>query len=152
MKNQTVRNIFEVFTMFIVLGAVAMAMMLSVGCARPVPEKGEQGIAGANGVDGHDGLNGRDGRDGVDGHDGATGPQGPQGADGQIATVVKLCPGAPSYGHFIEVALCINNKLFGVYSANGGFMTELPPGNYSSSGIGSACNLTVLPNCVVQPL
>jgi hypothetical protein len=78
------------------------------------------------------------------------GERGPTGADGTTITIVQLCPGHTTYpSTFLEVAMCINNKLYGVYSANGGFMTELPPGNYSSNAIGSACNLTVLANCMV---
>ena len=81
---------------------------------------------------------------------GATGATGPSGADGTAFTVVQLCPGVPSYpGTFIETALCIDNQLYAVYSANDGFLTLLTPGSYSSDGIGSSCNLTVLPNCVV---
>ncbi len=87
------------------------------------------------------------------GSDGAVGKQGPAGQDLVPVTVVKLCPGATTYPSvFVEVGLCINNKLWGVYSANGGFLTELSPGNYSSNAIGSACNLKILPNCVVEAL
>ncbi len=105
-------------------------------------------VPGPKGEQGAPGQNGQDGRDGIDGQDGA---QGPSGADGQPATVVQLCPGTTSYpGVFVEVALCINNELYGVYSANGGFLTKLPQGNYYSNGIGSACNFTVLSNCQIE--
>jgi len=64
-------------------------------------------------------------------------------------TVVQLCPGVPSYpGVFVEVAFCINNELYAVYSSPV-FLTLLTPGAYSSTAIGSACNLTVEPGCVV---
>lgn len=110
----------------ILLIALAIALV-SAGCAKP-----------------------KDGEPGLPGERGPVGPQGPAGADGQLATVVKLCPGTTAYpAVFVEVALCINNGLYGVYSANGGFLTYFPPGNYSSAGIGSSCNLTVLPNCLV---
>lgn len=104
-------------------------LLFLLSLAACAPEKGEPGKAGA------------------------PGQVGPPGADGQPARVVKLCPGVTAYpGVFVEVALCINNSLFGVYSANGGFLTELPPGTYSSNAIGSACNLLVLPNCKVEVL
>lgn len=119
---------------------ILLTLTMVVACRGP---RGDQGIQGLPGI-------GETGPAGRDGNDGATGPQGPAGADGQIATVVPLCPGVSSYpGVFVEAALCINNQLYGVYSANGGFLTELPPGNYTSNAIGSACNLTVQPNCVV---
>ena len=78
------------------------------------------------------------------------GVAGPAGADGRIATVVPLCPGVSNYGTFVEVGMCINGQLYAVYSANGGFMTLLAPGNYASNAIGSACNLTVHSNCIVS--
>lgn len=101
---------------------------------------------------GRDGLHGELGERGPKGDSGDTvvGPAGPRGADGEIAEVIQLCPGTSTYGVFVEVALCINSKLYAVYSANGGFLTYLAPGNYASNAIGSACNLTVLPNCRVQ--
>lgn len=127
---------------------------------------GASGVNGSNGSDGHDGINGQDGQNGADGSNGqngsdgqdgapgATGPQGPTGpagSPGTQITVVTLCPGVTSYpGVFVEIALCMNNNLYGVYSANGGFLTYFPPGNYSSNGIGSSCNLTIQPNCIVS--
>lgn len=81
---------------------------------------------------------------------GDPGVQGPKGADGTTITLVQLCPGVSNYGTFIEVAMCIDDNLYGVYSANNGFLTYLPPGNYTSNAIGSACNLTIQPHCVVS--
>lgn len=80
------------------------------------------------------------------------GPPGPAGLDGTDASIgiVQLCPGVSTHSVFVEIALCINNDLYAVYSAHGGFMTYLAPGGYSSNGIGSACNFTVSPNCVVS--
>ena len=64
--------------------------------------------------------------------------------DGTLVTPVKLCTGTTSYPNvFVEYAFCIENKLYGVYSVNGGFMSYLPDGTYSSNAIGSACTLTV---------
>lgn len=101
---------------------------------------GDNGINGKDGQDGSDGIDGIQGPPGAPGDNGATGPA---GADGTLITLVKLCPGTPSYGTFIEFGMCIEGKLYGVYSANGGFLAYLPDGAYLSNGIGSACNLTV---------
>lgn len=132
-------------------------LALMVSMAACAPRKGDKGDTGATGATGQTGTigptgpagnNGNDGVDGTNGHDGATGPR---GADGAIATVLQLCPGYSNYGTFVETALCINNQLYGVYSANGGFLTLLAPGRYTSNGIGSACSFSVLPDCVVTP-
>lgn len=93
------------------------------------------------------------GEKGDKGSVGAVGPAGPQGVPGvsNITSIVPLCPNTPAYGQvYTEVALCINNQLYAVYSANGGFLTLLTPGTYSSNAIGSRCNLIVAPNCVVR--
>lgn len=87
------------------------------------------------------------------GSDGMPGPQGLQGDAGQDATpvaMVQLCPGVTTYPSvFVEYAACIGNKLYGVYSANGGFLAYLPEGTYTSNAIGSSCNLTIGPNCQI---
>lgn len=119
-----------------------------------VGAKGDTGAPGQS-IVGPKGDTGDKGDDGVAGNDGAkgdTGETGPKGEDGEIATVVQLCPGTSNYGVFVETALCINNKLYGVYSIHGGFLTYLAPGNYSSNGVGSACNFSVLPDCIVEVL
>lgn len=91
------------------------------------------------------------GPQGPQGATGATGLQGPPGANGTQITVIQFCPGTPSYpSTFPEVGLCINEQIYAVYSANDGFLTLVTPGYYASNAIGSACNFTVLPNCVVQ--
>lgn len=101
--------------------------LLLGACSQP-------GAPGVNGVDGKNGLNGTNGSN---------------GADANPVTIVQLCPDITTYpGVFVEVALCIQGKLYGVYS-NPVFMTELPPGNYASAAIGSACNLTIGENCVI---
>lgn len=92
---------------------------------------------------------------------GATGPagesikgeKGDRGEDGQDAevSIVKLCPGVTTYpSKFVEIAFCFDGKLYGTYSTNGGFSTELPPGNYSSNGIGSSCSFKIKANCIVE--
>lgn len=74
------------------------------------------------------------------------------GANSTPITVVQLCAGiTPSYpSTFPEVALCLNNQLYGVYSTNGGFLSLLTPGSYSSDGVNASCTLTVGPNCAVS--
>lgn len=102
----------------------------------PKGEKGDAGEAGDTGPVGPSGP---------------VGPQGLPGIDGTSVTVVKLCPGTTVYpSKFVEVAFCINSKLYAVYSQNGGFETEIPPGSYGSNGINANCNFVVLPNCNVQ--
>lgn len=99
---------------------------------------------GPEGIPGRD-IKGDPGKNGVDGQS-ITGPQGQQGNPGVDATpvtIVPLCPGVSNHNVFVEVGICLNGKLYGVYSANGGFMTYLADGSYNSNAIGSACNLTV---------
>lgn len=74
---------------------------------------------------------------------GTAGVNGSNGTNATPITVVNLCPGVSNYDAFVEVGLCISGKLYGVYSSQGGFMTYLADGNYSSNAIGSACSLTV---------
>src|SRR5260221_12011066 len=114
-----------------------------VGC---VENQGPRGLVGAQGAKGDPGLT----VVGPQGPTGASGSDGYDGVDLTPVTIVNLCPGIPSYpGVFVEVAICLQGQLFGVYSANGGFLTLLSPGNYSSNAIGSACDLTISPNCIV---
>lgn len=60
-------------------------------------------------------------------------------------TIVQLCQSCtPSYPSvFPEVVLCINGGLTGVYSQNGGFLSDLPNGAYTSDGINCSCNFTI---------
>lgn len=129
-------------TATVVFGLLVLALTLgTVGCA-----KGDRGDVGATGSVGSQGVAGNDGSTGsvgATGPRGEVGPSGTNGADGQPAQVVALCPGVSTYGTFVEVALRINGKLYAVYSANGGFLTYLAPGAYSSNAIGSACSFTV---------
>lgn len=119
----------------VILSVIGAALVCS--CAGHTGGQGVQGVAGTPGQNGNDG---------------ATGPQGEtgtKGADGGSATIIQLCPGVSTHAVFVEVALCLNNELYAVYSANGGFLTYLAPGAYTSNGIGSACNLTVHENCII---
>ncbi len=106
-----------------------------LGCGR-----GPAGPSGADGVS----------ITGAKGEVGSTGPQGAPGSDASSVTVVELCPGVTTYpSTFVEIAFCAQGKLYGTYSAHGGFSTELPPGTYSSHGINSDCTFTVGANCMV---
>jgi hypothetical protein len=122
---------------------IALALFL-VSCAGPKGDKGDSII-------GPKGEIGSVGPTGLPGEVGPIGPQGPAGEDITPITVVKLCPGTTTYpGTYVEVAFCLGGKLYAVYSANGGFESEIPPGNYHSDGIGNSCNFTVGENCEVS--
>jgi hypothetical protein len=109
--------------------ALILALVLS-GCGQ-----GHVGPAGSNGQAGQKGD---------------TGEAGPIGAPGTSITVVKLCPGVTVYpSKFVEVAFCIGDALYGTYSANDGFSSELPPGTYLSNGINASCNVTIGAHCAV---
>jgi hypothetical protein len=100
---------------------------------------------------GPEGAPGASGERGPIGSPGPKGSDGSQGIPGTSIGIVELCPGSTTYpSTFIEVAFCINGVLYGTYSANGGFSTELPPGTYNSNGINSTCTFTILPGCVIQ--
>lgn len=118
-----------------------------VGPSGPQGEKGDPGIQGLQGIQGAVGPQGIQGVMGPQGVQGIIGPQGIPGVPGNpgtLVTFVKLCPGSSSYPTvFIEYALCVNNSLFAVYSANGGFGILVPDGYYTSNGIGSSCNFHV---------
>ena len=86
---------------------------------------------------------------------GAQGPAGQTGAPGvdtSPISVVQLCTSCvPTYPSvFAEVAYCIDGSLYATYSANGGFTTEIPPGAYSSDGVGCSCSFTVEAGCIVM--
>ncbi len=75
---------------------------------------------------------------------------GTPGINGTVITPIQLCQGTTVYpSTFVEVGFCIQNKLYAVYSANNGFLTEVVPGAYTSNAIGSRCDLTVQNNCVI---
>lgn len=116
------------------LMAVLMLTLMSA-CAGPKGDTGEQGPQGPSGAPGAVG---------------ATGNTGPAGQNGSTITLVQLCPGTPTYPTtFIEFAFCVNNNLYAVYSANDGFETILPPGEYESNGIGSRCDFQVISGCQI---
>lgn len=72
--------------------------------------------------------------------------------NGSIMKPVQFCANSiPSYPTtFPEIGFCIDNNLYAVYSANGGFLVLVTPGTYSSNGINSSCTFTVLSGCVIQ--
>jgi hypothetical protein len=87
---------------------------------------------------------------GTTGATGATGLQGPTGANGTIVTAAQFCPGSTSYpNEFNEVGFCIGGNIYAVYSTNDGFLSEVPPGEYSSDGVNSSCTFTIGSNCQV---
>jgi hypothetical protein len=107
-------------------------------------------LNGTNGTNGTNGVNGSNGANGSNGSNGTNGVNGTNGTNGTVVAPIQLCPGAVTYpSNFPEFGFCINNVLYGVYSANGGFLTEIAPGNWSSNGIGNSCNFTVAAGCVV---
>jgi hypothetical protein len=102
---------------------LSAAMLCLMGCGQ-----GPQGVPGTNGSNGTDGT------------------------PGTAFTIVQFCPNVvPTYPTtFPEVGFCIQGSLYAVYSANDGFLTEIPPGTYTSNAVGSACNFTVAANCAVS--
>lgn len=104
------------------------------------PKNGHDGSTGAAGQQGRPGIQGQQGNQG---QTGAQGAQGLAGADGTVITMVKLCPGTPSHTVFVEYAMCVNGQLYGVYSANSGFLALLSDGAYTSDGIGADCSLAI---------
>lgn len=91
----------------------------------------------------NNGVNGATGAQGVAGVQGVAGANGTAGT--QI-TPVEFC----GHGYvatypsmFPEYGLVIDGVMFGVYSANGGFLSPLPPGVYSSNGINASCTFTI---------
>jgi hypothetical protein len=82
---------------------------------------------------------------------GNPGSNGSQGTPGTVITPVQFCNGfTQSYPNtFAESGICINGNIWGVYSLNGGFLAELPPGTYSSDGVNASCTFTIKANCVI---
>jgi len=86
----------------------------------------------------------------LNGANGTNGTAGASGTNGTVITPVQFCPGTGSYpSTFPEVAFCINNNLYAVYSENDSFLTEILPGTWRSDGINSSCIFTVAADCKV---
>ncbi len=110
--------------------------------------RGPEGVQGGKGDVGIPGTPGQS----IVGPIGPAGMNGLNGQDGTIVTPVKLCSEAPSYPSvFPEYALCLQGILYGVYSTHGGFLAELPNGDYNSHAVGSTCNLHIS-GCTVTEL
>ena len=128
-----------------------MALLIFWGCGQDnspivgVGPAGPQGPAGANGQNGSQGPQGVAGATGATGAQGVAGATGVAGTNGTTITPVQLCQACQSVypTTFPESALCINNRLYGVYSVNDGFLALLPDGAYSSDGINCSCNFTI---------
>ena len=99
---------------------------------------------GTDGATGATGATGSQGPTGPQGNPGNTGPQGAPGTPGTQIQMVQFCPGTPSYpSTFPEYGIKIGTQIWAVYSANGGFLTYIPPGQYLSNAVGSSCTFTV---------
>ena len=87
----------------------------------------------------------------LNGSSGTNGTNGSNGTNGTVVSPIQFCSGTGSYASatFPEVGFCIGGNLYAVYSTNGGFLTEVLPGNWYSDGINSSCSFTVAANCVV---
>jgi hypothetical protein len=75
------------------------------------------------------------------------GSDGQNGSPGTVVAPIKFCHAscaATSYpNNFPEVGFKIDGKIWAVYSKNGGFLTEIVPGRYSSQGVGCSCTFVV---------
>lgn len=136
-----------------------LVLLILTSCSGPRGDMGSQGIPGQsctttpvqNGVTitcpgslPVTVYNGVNGLPGATGGIGPTGAQGPAGSPGTVITPVVFCPGVTVYPTvFLEYGLCISGTLYAVYSANNGFLVELPDGEYQSNAIGSSCDFTV---------
>lgn len=100
-------------------------------------------VPGPQGNAGKDGTNGTNGNDG---HDGAP------GTPGTVITHVQLCASCVAHYPDVlpEVAECADGKLYGVYSALGGYEFNLITGFYTSNAIGCGCTVYVS-GCTVTP-
>jgi hypothetical protein len=80
------------------------------------------------------------------------GTNGTDGTNGTVVTPIQFCPGfTQTYpSTFAESGFCINGVMYGVYSAYGGFLAELPPGTYRSDGVHAKCVFTLGPNCQLE--
>lgn len=157
----------------------ACARRGDTGAQGPSGNQGPIGVPGVNGSNGEAGPTGNQGpqgpscsvsttmagalitcpdgtssliTNGQQGVQGAQGQQGVSGTPGSVVTPIQFCSNVtPSYpSTFPESGFCINNQMYGVYSANDGFLALLPPGAYRSNAIGNSCNFTITDNCGVN--
>lgn len=142
--------------------------VVNIGSTTTVICNGQNGSNGNNGAPGSDGSscsvqqivtgaiiscsNGTSAyiANGLEGPRGEVGSPGADAPPSASVTIIPLCNATTTYPTvFSEVALCLNNKLYAVYSENNGFLSLIPPGNYVSNGHGNSCSLAVGPNCSV---
>ncbi len=123
----------DVLIAALIIFCIIFASLFIESCAKPGPSE----------------VNGTTGQPGVS----IAGPQGIPGTPGTALTFVQFCPGfTQNYpSTFAESGFCVNGQMWAIYSANGGFLAELPPGTYSSNGINASCTFTLEANCVVVP-
>ena len=132
-------------------GSSSLVLNGATGAQGAQGMQGIQGVAGQNGTNGTNGVDGINGTNGSNGVNGTNGTNGQDGTPGTIISPIQFCDGQTTYpSSFPEVGFCINHKIYAVYSANGGFLTEVAPGNWSSNGIGVSCNFTVSDDCVIS--
>ena len=75
---------------------------------------------------------------------GTNGNPGMPGMPGTQIKMIQFCPGSASYpSTFLEYGMLIGTSVYGVYSANDGFLAYLPPGLYLSNAINSTCDFTI---------
>ena len=150
MKN-LYKNLLVVFTLVLALALTACGEVpvSSNPIPQPTPVAGPKGDTGAQGPVG---VAGPQGEQGIQGVAGINGTNGMNGQDASPTTLVQLCGTcvAAYPSTFPEVGLCINHKLYGVYSANGGFLVEITPGSYNSNGINCSCSFVVATDCAVN--
>lgn len=133
-----------------------IGLLAAVGCAEP-----------KDGLNGHDGLAGKDGRscsvypaadasgslilcpDGsssfvYNGIDGTNGVDGRDGTNAATVEMIKFCPMITgSYGNFPEYGFRLDGKVYAIYSLPVAFLTQLYPGNYTTTSDGQNCSFTV---------
>lgn len=161
---------------YLLLGWAVLTLSLT-GCNTGVKYiQGPKGETGAPGQDGRDGIDGRDGSNGsscsiatiekgnvavpsggalITCPDGTSSiiTNGTDGVPGTIITPVQFCKNFRALypSAFPESGLCINNRMFGVFSENGGYLAEMANGTYYSNGRHSTCVFTLKDNCQVVP-
>ena len=173
MNTNNVKEINFLFFIMVVVFLMMVGLVLC-GCQGPRGYTGATGATGSTGATGPQGpaitvstapstaqecpFGGTDVTVGTNtfsvctGATGATGASGTNGTNGTVITPIQFCENfTPTYpSSFPEYGLVINGVVYGVYSQNGGFLAELPPGEYSSDGINASCNFTINANGTVS--
>lgn len=124
---------------------VSIAQATALECPTGGQEIQVNGMVAAVVCNGSNGSQGIAGLDGTNGTNGSNGTNGVDGINGTVVIPVQFCTGfTASYPNvFPESGLIIGGKMYGVYSANGGFLVFMPPGTYSSNGINASCTFTL---------